>query len=119
MGKLSSALGKLQTEVDDIMETAVLSPEDVCKPPLTTIINSLLALMKKLMEIIPIMQKIIRVIKIIQKVLKLVIKILKWTPPFIVPIVEKILKINHVKNIIVLQVKLVGLKQKMNVIKIF
>mgnify|MGYP003116074268 CR=1 FL=1 len=107
MGKLSSALGKLQTEVDDIMETAILSPEDVCKPPLTTIINGLLALMKKLMEIIPIMQKIIRVIKIIQKVVKLVIKILKWTPPFIVPIVEALINVLNVMGLVDMCVSLI------------
>ena len=90
MSKLGQVLGKLQSEVDKIISKAKLDPEDVCTPPVKKLIGNMLAVMKELMKLLPILKQIIKIIKLIQKVMKLVRKILKWTPPFIVPLVEKL-----------------------------
>ena len=100
MGKLNKILGKLSAEVDKIVSQAVLKPEDICKDPLKSSIQFMMAQMAKLMELIPVLQKIIQVIKIIRKIIKIVKRILKWTPPFIVPIVEALLKILNLSELI-------------------
>ncbi len=100
MGKLGQALGKLNGEVDKIVSKAKLDPEDVCTPPVKAVIRNILNIMKQLMKIIPILKQIIQIIKIIRKVIKIVKKILKWTPPFIVPIVESLLKVLDIMGLV-------------------
>ena len=100
VGKLNAVLGKLTSQVDTLMEEAIIDPEDVCTPPVKAVIRKLLQIIKAIMAIMPIMEKIIKVIKIIQKVIKLVRKILKWTPPFIVPIVEKLMAVLNIVGLV-------------------
>jgi hypothetical protein len=100
MSKLGQVLGKLQSEVDKIISKAKLDPEDVCTPPVKKLIGNMLAVMKELMKLLPILKQIIKIIKLIQKVMKLVRKILKWTPPFIVPLVEKLLELLNIMGMV-------------------
>lgn len=100
MGKLNQMLGKLQGEVDKIISKATINPEDVCTPPVKETIRRLLSVMNEIMKLLPIMRQIIKIIKIIQKVIKLVRKILKWTPPFIVPIVEKLMQVLNIVGLV-------------------
>jgi hypothetical protein len=100
MSKLGQVLGKLQSEVDKIISKAKLDPEDVCTPPVKKLIGNMLAVMKELMKLLPILKQIIKIIKLIQKVMKLVREILKWTPPFIVPLVEKLLELLNIMGMV-------------------
>ena len=43
------------------------------------------------MKVMKVLMAILKIIKIIKRIMKLIRKILKWTPPFIVPLVEKLL----------------------------
>ena len=43
------------------------------------------------MKVMKVLLAILKIIKIIKRIMKLIRKILKWTPPFIVPLVEKLL----------------------------
>ena len=100
MSKLGQVLGKLQSEVDKIISKAKLDPEDVCTPPVKNAIRNMLAVMKELMKLMPILKQIIKIIKKKKKVMKLVRKILKWTPPFIVPLVEKLLELLNIMGMV-------------------
>ncbi len=100
MSQLGQVLGKLQSEVDKIISKAKLDPEDVCTPPVKKLIGNMLAVMKELMKLLPILKQIIKIIKLIQKVMKLVREILKWTPPFIVPLVEKLLELLNIMGMV-------------------
>ena len=100
MSKLGQVLGKLQSEVDKIISKAKLDPEDVCTPPVKKLIGNMLAVMKELMKLLPILKQIIKIITLIQKVMKLVREILKWTPPFIVPLVEKLLELLNIMGMV-------------------
>ena len=100
MGKLNQALGKLNAEVDKIMARATINPEDVCTPPVKATIKKLLEVMAAIMELMPVLKQIIQVIKIIQKVIKIVRKILMLQPPFIVPIVEKLMEVLNIMGLV-------------------
>ncbi len=107
VANMNKILGKLNSEVDKIMEAAQLDPDDVCTPPVKEAIRKLLAVMAAVMEVVAVIKKIIAVIKIIQKVIKLVRKILKWTPPFIVPIVEKLMAVLNVVGLVDMCISLI------------
>ena len=100
VGELNKVLGRLTSEVDAIMEQSVIDEKKVCTPPVKAAIKKLLEILAAIMKILPIMEKIIKVIKIIQKVIKLVKKILKWTPPFVVPIIEGLMKVLNIMGLV-------------------
>ena len=100
MSKLGQILGKLQSEVDVIISKAKINPDKVCTDPVRKAIGKMLDLMKQLMKLMPILKQIIKIIKLIQKVMKLVMKILGWAPPFIVPIVEKLLAVLNIMGMV-------------------
>jgi hypothetical protein len=89
--KVSSAVAKVQQEVDAIVDKAKLDPDKICTPPVKRRITQLTNFIKAMMKLMPVLMAILQVIKLIKRALKIVRKILKWTPPFIVPIVEKLM----------------------------
>jgi len=100
MSKLGQVLGKFQADVDKIMSKVKLNPDDFCTDDMTDKIGKILEQMRALMKLIPILRQIIKIIKLIQKVMKLVEKILSWAPPYIVPIVKKLLEILNIMGMV-------------------
>ncbi len=100
MSKLGQVLGKFQADVDKIMSKVKLNPDDFCTDDMTDKIGKILEQMRDLMKLIPILRQIIKIIKLIQKVMKLVEKILSWAPPYIVPIVKKLLEILNIMGMV-------------------
>ena len=100
MSKLGQVLGKFQADVDKIMSKVKLNPDDFCTDDMIELIGKILEQMRALMKLIPILRQIIKIIKLIQKVMKLVEKILSWAPPYIVPIVKKLLEILNIMGMV-------------------
>ena len=100
MSKLGQVLGKFQADVDKIMSKVKLNPDDFCTDDMIELIGKILEQMRALMKLIPILRQIIKIIKLIQKVMKLVEKILSWAPPYIVPIVKKLLEILDIMGMV-------------------
>jgi len=104
--KLSSAVQKVQQEVDKLVAKAKLDPDDICKTPIPEIIKWLQDFIKAMMKLMPILMKILQVIKIIKRILKIIRKILKWTPPFVVPLIEKLLELLSLMGLVDMVVNL-------------
>ena len=102
MSKLGAALGKLQVEVDQLMDKVKLNPEDICTPEVKKAIAKMMAVMKRLMKIMPILKRILRIVKIIGKVLKIVKKVLKYAtfPVPVVAVVEKLLQLLNIIGLV-------------------
>ena len=100
MSKLGQVLGKFQADVDKIMSKVKLNPDDFCTDDMIELIGKILEQMRALMKLIPILRQIIKIIKLIQKVMKLVENTISWAPPYIVPIVKKLLEILNIMGMI-------------------
>ena len=70
MSKLGAILGKLQMEVDKILDVAKFEPEDICTDPVKKNMRKLMRTIERLMKLIPIFKRIIQTIKIIQAAMK-------------------------------------------------
>ena len=91
LSKLNAAIAKVNEEVDALVSKAKLDPEKICTEPVRNFITFLMDLVKVYMKVMKVLLAILKIIKIIKRIMKLIRKILKWTPPFIVPLVEKLL----------------------------
>ena len=95
MSKLGLILGKLQAEVDTILDIAKFNPEDICTDPVKKTMRKLMRTIEKLMKLIPIFKRIIQMIKIIQNVMKAVKMALRFVGLPYIPggiIVEAMMK---------------------------
>ena len=109
MSKLSMALGKIQMEVDKIIDLAKLDPDDICTPPVKYIIEKLLRLMDAYMKMMVILKKILQAIVLIRKIMKIIKKILKWItiPIPVVAVVEKLIDLLNLMGIVDMVISMV------------
>jgi len=102
LSKVNAILGKVQTEVDSVIDKVKLDPEKLCTQPVKDAIRFLLDTIKLIMKMVKVFQKMMKIIKIIQRGLKLAKKILKWAtfPVPVVPIVEKLIDMLQIMSLV-------------------
>tara|TARA_Y100000034_G_scaffold98110_1_gene120044 strand:- start:45 stop:1382 length:1338 start_codon:yes stop_codon:yes gene_type:complete len=70
MSQLGEILGKLQMEIDEMLDMAVIDPEKICTPPVKKDMRKLMRTIERLMKLIPTFKRIIQIIKMIQNAMK-------------------------------------------------